>query len=196
MHDPRGKKGMGLSYAVSHKGGDHMETFHDELLQIENVCPELGLTKGLSRFDTKGKAPLIKKGEDYWGVLGDTLTFCKLSTVLVRAIKPNMVLEFFNTITGKDLTLEELLNVGERIFNLCRVYNVREGISRRDDILPDRFAESHSEGASAGHSLKNNELEKMLDEYYSLRGWDENGIPTRKTLKRINLKDISEKIEY
>jgi aldehyde:ferredoxin oxidoreductase len=145
----------------------------------------------MSRFEIKGKAPLIKAGQDYWGTLGDTLTFCKLNTVPVRAVKPHIVLDFFNAVTGKNLTMKELLAIGERVYTLCRAYNVRSGASRETDVLAERFADPHTSGGAEGQALTQADLDVMLDEYYPLRGWDPNGIPTRETLENLNLGDIA-----
>jgi aldehyde:ferredoxin oxidoreductase len=148
----------------------------------------------VSRFEINGKAPLIKAGQNYWGTLGDTLTFCKLNTIPVRAVKPKIVLEFYNAVTGKNLNMEALLAIGERVYNLCRAYNVRSGASRKTDVLPERFAVPHTEGGAEGQALTKADLAVMLDEYYPLRGWDENGIPTRETLERLNLSDIASQL--
>jgi len=72
-------------------------------------------------------------------------------------------------------------------FNLCRMFNVREGISRADDALPARLGEPLPEGASAGEIVSGEDLEKLLEEYYELRGWDKNGIPRPETLARLGL---------
>jgi aldehyde:ferredoxin oxidoreductase len=86
--------------------------------------------------------------------------------------------------------MEDFLTVGERIFNVARLFNVREGMSRKDDLLPLRFEEPLKEGGSAGEAYPRRELEKLLDEYYTLRGWSTEGIPTSETLKKLGLEDL------
>jgi aldehyde:ferredoxin oxidoreductase len=83
--------------------------------------------------------------------------------------------------------LEEFLTVGERIFNLGRLFNVREGVDRILDVLPNRFSEPLQEGGSAGEAITKEDLDRMLDEYYDLRGWSRDGIPKEETLDRLGL---------
>lgn len=187
MHDPRGKKGTGLSYATSHKGADHMESMHDEAFQRENALPELGFTKPLSRKSKAGKPLLVKTIQDYYGVMADCLVSCKFLSISPRPFSPTRIVEALNDVTGWDLSLDEFVLIGERVFNLCRTFNVREGVSRKDDILPERLAEALKEGGSAGESFTKSDLDSLLDEYYSLRGWTKNGIPTKETLHKLDL---------
>jgi aldehyde:ferredoxin oxidoreductase len=89
---------------------------------------------------------------------------------------------------GFDYDENQLRIIAERIHDLARMYSVREGISRQDDYLPKRLSEDPlKSGASAGHVITREEQDIMLDEYYELRGWDEQGIPTSETLKRVRL---------
>ncbi|MCK4585085.1 aldehyde ferredoxin oxidoreductase, partial [candidate division WOR-3 bacterium] len=81
--------------------------------------------------------------------------------------------------------------IGERIWNLTRLIAVREGVSRKDDTLPARFLEEPlPAGAAKGHFVSREELDTMLDEYYTLRGWDKNGIPTKEKLEELGLGEI------
>ncbi len=88
------------------------------------------------------------------------------------------------------------MTVGERAFNLCRAFNVREGITRKDDTLPPRLMEPLPEGPYKGETISRNALDDTLDEYYKLRGWDKKtGIPRRKTLEKLNLKYVADELE-
>jgi aldehyde:ferredoxin oxidoreductase len=187
MHDPRGKKGMGLAYATSFKGADHESSMHDEAFQRENVFPELGLTVAMDRKQFEGKAALVKTLQEYWGVMADVVTICKFPMCPPRPLKPGPLVELLNAVTGWDFTVQDFVTTGERIFNLARLFNAREGMTRKDDLLPLRFEEVLKEGGSAGESYPRKELEKLLDEYYRLRGWSAEGIPTQETLKRLGL---------
>jgi aldehyde:ferredoxin oxidoreductase len=187
MHDPRGKKGMGLAYATSFKGADHESSMHDEAYQRENALPELGFTMPMARKQFEGKAGLVKCLQEYWGVMSDAVSLCKFPMIPPRPLKTGLVVELLNAVTGWNFTLEDFLTTGERIFNLARMFNVREGASRKDDLLPLRFEEELKEGGSAGESYPRKELEKLLDEYYRLRGWNPEGIPTPETLSRLSL---------
>ena len=187
MHDPRGKKGMGLSYATANRGADHLQSIHEDALEAGGPYPELKLDEAMSRLQFEGKPYVIKITQDYFGTLADSLGICKFPMNAWRPYTPTRVAEAVNLVTGWDASLAELLTTGERIYNLCRLFNVREGISRKDDTLPVRLADPLPEGGSAGHSVTREDLGRMLDEYYKLRGWDENGIPTDGTLRRLGL---------
>jgi aldehyde:ferredoxin oxidoreductase len=187
FHDPRGKKGMGLAYATANRGACHLQTVHEDALEAGGPFPELGLDTAMSRKQLDGKAYLVKTTQDYFGSLGDTLGICKFPTNAWRPYTPTRVAQAVALVTGWDIDLGELLTAGERIFNLCRMFNVREGISRADDALPARLGEPLPEGASAGEIVSGEDLEKLLEEYYELRGWDKNGIPRPETLARLGL---------
>ncbi|NIQ04700.1 MAG: aldehyde:ferredoxin oxidoreductase, partial [Candidatus Korarchaeota archaeon] len=90
--------------------------------------------------------------------------------------------------TGWKLSVDDMKVIGERIWNLIRMFNVREGFTRKDDTLPYRIANDPLQGGKAdGHVVKPEDFNKMLDEYYKLRGWDKEGRPTKKKLKELNL---------
>ncbi|MCK4926698.1 aldehyde ferredoxin oxidoreductase C-terminal domain-containing protein, partial [Candidatus Aerophobetes bacterium] len=187
MHDPRGKKGMGLAYATALKGADHESSMHDEAFEKENALPDLGLKEPMSRKQFDGKPFLVKTLQDYWGIMSDALPICKFPMIPPRPLTPARLVKLLNLVTGWNFTIEEFLQVGERTFNLGRLFDAREGISRSDDTLPRRFAEVLSEGGSAGENLDSDSLKTMLDEYYRLRGWDNEGRPYPETLKRLGL---------
>jgi aldehyde:ferredoxin oxidoreductase len=97
--------------------------------------------------------------------------------------------------TGLELTAAELLTVGERIYNLSRAFNVREGFSRKDDHLPKRVMEEPiPEGPSAGDRVSYEELQKLLDDYYEARGWNREGIPLKARLVSLDLPDVAEAV--
>lgn len=188
MHDPRGKKGIALAYATAIKGADHESAMHDDVFERENALPELGYVKPMGRKEYQGKPLLVKKTQDLWGILSDALPICKFPMAPPRPLKPNRLVSALNFVTGWDVSLEEFLRVGERIFNLGRLFNVREGADRTLDMLPNRFSEPTPGGASAGETITKENLERMLDEYYDHRGWSKDGVPTEETLKRLELK--------
>ncbi len=103
--------------------------------------------------------------------------------------------QVLNAITGLELTGKDALRIGERIVNVERAFNVREGITKKDDSLPDRFTkEPMPSGPSKGHVCN---LDQMLDEYYNLRGWDvKTGIPTMKKLNELGLKKIAKELDH
>jgi aldehyde:ferredoxin oxidoreductase len=188
MHDPRGKKGMGLAYATAIKGADHESAMHDECFERENAITDLGFVSPVGRKEFRGKPLIVKKTQELWGVLSDALPVCKFPMVPPRPLRPERLVSALRFVTGWDISLEELLAVGERIFNLGRLFNIREGIDRSLDTLPNRFSNPLQEGGSAGEAITKEDLEKMLDEYYEHRGWSREGVPKEETLLRLGLK--------
>jgi aldehyde:ferredoxin oxidoreductase len=187
MHDPRGKKGMGLAYATAMKGADHESAMHDECFERENALTDLGFVKPIGRKEFQGKPLVVKKTQELWGVLSDALPVCKFPMAPPRPLKPGRLVSALRFVTGWDISLEEFLTVGERIFNLGRLFNVREGVDRNQDVLPNRFSERLQEGGSADEAITKEDLDRMLDEYYNLRGWSREGIPKEETLQRLGL---------
>jgi len=183
LHDPRAYTGMALSYATANRGGCHLESLS---YAIESGIPLEDLGYGednkLDPHTSIGKAELVIKLQNYMNVF-NALGLCKF--LLFGRIGPSKVTEWLNQVTGWNLTPEELLTIGERLHNLKRMYNVKLGINRKDDTLPARLLTlARNDGMAAGILP---ELDKMLEEYYHLRGWDENGIPTEKKLKELGL---------
>ncbi len=183
LHDPRAYTGMALSYATANRGGCHLESLS---YAVESGIPieDLGYGED-NRVDphtSVGKAELVIKLQNYMDVL-NALGLCKF--LLFGRIGPTKVTEWLNYVTGWNLTPEELLIIGERLHNLKRMYNVRLGINRKDDTLPARLLTLARDDGMAAGVLP--ELDKMLEEYYRLRGWDENGIPSKEKLKQLNL---------
>ena len=187
MHDPRGKKGMGLNYATNNRGADHLQIIHEEAMEAGGPFPELGLDSSMKRTELEGKPFLVKTTQDYFGVLPDSLGVCKFPLNAWRPFTPKRLTTAVNYVTGWDLSLEDLMTNGERIYNLCRLFNIREGVTRENDTVPVRLSEPFSEGNTAGETLTKEDLSKMLDEYYDLRGWDREGIPTEETLRRLEI---------
>jgi aldehyde:ferredoxin oxidoreductase len=187
MHDPRGKKGMGLAYATAIKGADHESAMHDECFERENALLELGFTKPLGRKVFQGKPLIVKKTQELWGILSDALPVCKFPMAPPRPLRPQRLVSALRFVTGWDMSLEEFLTVGERIFNLGRLFNVKEGVNRDLDVLPDRFSNPLQEGGSAGEAITKQDLERMREEYYDLRGWSKEGVPKKETLSRLGI---------
>lgn len=170
VYDPRGAKGMGLTYATSPKGAHHM------------VAPVFGgeMAAG-NRFEEEGKETLVRNTQLNF-VTVDSFGIC--STCQTGFGRPDQ-LKAFQLVTGVELTEEKLLFNAERIFNMEKMYNVRNGFSRKDDTLPKRFTqEGMAFGESKGQVVN---LEKMLDNYYAVMGWDKDGIPTAEKLKELGL---------
>lgn len=171
-YDPRGAMGQALNYATSNRGGCHLTGY---LIAMEL----LGVPKLIDRLSIAAKADQLVLKQNQSAV-EDSLIICKF---VGFALGFDFQIRFLRAVTGRDdLTIAELVKIGERIYNLERLFNVREGFTRIDDNLPERFLKEHLPG---GRIVP---LDKLLDEYYHVRGWDDNGIPTDEVLEKLNLK--------
>jgi aldehyde:ferredoxin oxidoreductase len=171
-YDPRGVKGLGFSYATSNRGGCHTRAYL--------VAPEiLRKPKAIDPYTLAGKAGHTKIFQDRFAAV-DSLVVCKFAFFGVGEEEYANIL---SAVTGVDFTSEDLMLVGERIWNVERLYNLREGFSKGDDMLPDRFFEEEVNE----RVIDREEFLKTRDEYYRMRGWDDNGVPTERTLKRLGI---------
>ncbi|MDD1704025.1 MAG: aldehyde ferredoxin oxidoreductase family protein [Methanoregula sp.] len=174
-YDPRGLQGQGLSYATGVRGGDHINGYM--------VSPEvLGLPQKLDPFTNEGKAVWTKTFQDLTAAI-DAAGIC-LFTSLAPMGAPDYA-ALVTAVTGMPVDESELLRIGERIWNVQKLFNVRVGYTKVDDTLPDRLlTEPLKEGDPAGHVWRR---EPLLDEYYAARGWDAEGIPTPAKLAELRL---------
>jgi len=200
MHEPRGKKGLGISYVTSNRGACHLQAEHDDIFEDEKwLCSDIGLDRTLTPRDRlylgREKAKLVKIAGDLWS-LYDSLSVCLFTAYPEGGIGVRRLNDIVVAATGWDTTLDELMVVGERAFNLCRAFNIREGITRKDDTLPARLMEPLREGPYEGEAISQNALNEVLDHYYELRGWDKKtGIPTRRKLEKLELKYVADELE-
>lgn len=192
-HDPRAANSFAVMYATSSLGACHTDAVGATLVEDyipgyagALLFPELGYATRLSRFETKGKGELTAKMQ-HFKCMVDSLVVC-MFLINHQRVQASHFVELLNSITGWDMDLAEFMKTGERIFNLKRMFNVRRGISRKDDVLPPRIlTHKRGEGGAAEH-LPN--LGAMLSEYYAYRGWSEEGIPTREKLAELGLLDM------
>ena len=173
-YDPRGMQGQGLVFATGNRGACH---------ETGNMLgPEvLAIPRLIDRFATQGKAGIVSVHQNSAAVV-DSLVYCKFANLAVAE-------EFFartlTAVTGEYFTADDLMMVGERVWTLERLYNLRAGFTKADDTLPNRMLdEPVADGPSEGFTVK---LDPMLEEYYAFRGWDQNGVPTPETLKELSL---------
>ena len=170
VYDPRGAKGMALTYATSPKGAHHMlaTTFGAEL------------STG-TRFEIEGKGNL-ERDHQFSMAIVDSIALC---STMRAGIPLDNLLKAYTTVTGIDHDITSLLKAAERIVNLERLYNVNLGMDRRNDTLPKRFLEeSLPSGESKGQIV---ELDALLDDYYNVMGWNSNGVPMEEKLKELEL---------
>jgi aldehyde:ferredoxin oxidoreductase len=201
MHEPRGKRGVGLMYAVAERGACHMEWEHDDMWDPEtSLRPELGLAedyvpeRGLLEYGMS-KARIAKIAGDLWSMC-NSLVVCVFDIYPGGGLEHITLLGILNAATGWNMTIREYMQVGERGINLARAFNARENLTRKDDALPRRLMEPLPDGLFAGKPFTQKMLDTMLDNYYELRGWDKNtGIPTKTKLNDIGLESVATKLE-
>lgn len=169
-YDPRGMQGQGLGYATSNRGGCHLR---GNMLGFE----VLGTPKLVDPDATGGKAGLLIVAQ-HLGAALDSLSLCKFSSF---ALSEEHYARLYSAVTGFKMGGQELLLAGERIWNLERLYNLREGFTAGDDRLPTRLLEDPNEQGQVV------DLAPMLEEYYRFRGWDQEGVPRPEKLERLGL---------
>ncbi|MBI2528042.1 MAG: aldehyde ferredoxin oxidoreductase family protein [Candidatus Rokubacteria bacterium] len=176
-HSARALKGMSIGYATATRGGSHHDT-----------RPTPQYAQGFDRRSPDGKSEFAARSQ-HATALGDSLVLCRFTAergfgLYVEEPYARML----RAITGWDAGVEELERVGERVINLERLFNVREGVGRAADVLPWRVMhEPIPDGPSAGMRCPPEELSAMLDRYYAFRGWDADGVPTPGRLTALGL---------
>jgi len=188
--EPRAQKSMGLAAVTAARGADHLYAFpvldeagfDDEIRERfgEEYLPEMA-----ERLNPKYKGIMVKECEDFMVVV-ESLGLCKYGTQIPPEFYYEDVALALKVHNGLEFTRASLQTIGERIVNLNRLFNVKRGVTRADDNLPDRLTK---EGAPLGPAKGEVvELDQMLDEYYLKRGWDnETGIPYASTLRHLGL---------
>lgn len=184
-HDPRAYNSVALGYATSNRGACHLQGF-THMFEKSVTMPEMGYPEIQDRFGTEGKGRLVAKCQDLMCLL-DSIKMCKFS--LGGGAKVTQMVQWLNYVTGWDVTVEEFLTTGERLYNLKRLFNVRCGVSRKDDTLPPRIL-THKRG-SGGAADNLPPFNAMLAEYYAERGWSEEGIPTKEKLCALGLEEYA-----
>jgi aldehyde:ferredoxin oxidoreductase len=176
-YDPRGAQGMGLAYAVSNRGACHLRSY---ILGSE----VLGIPKLLDRMLT-GEKVSLEITLEHLNAAVDSLSLCRFTTF---ALSEEYFSRMLTSVTGIEYTETDLMRIGERIWNLERLYNVRAGFSRSDDTLPPRLLdEPIVDGPAAGQVCR---LDEMLPGYYRARGWDADGNPLPHKLEELGLAHV------
>ena len=181
MHDPRAFSGMAVTYATSPRGGCHL---HSDFYNVEigGEIPELGILVSPREQWTESskiKAQMVARHQD-WRSVYDALIMCKFANLPV-----NIIIKLLNSVTGWQVTPQDLLKSGERIFNMKRLVNLKFGLTPEDDRLPKLLLEPLPNGGAAG---KVPDIKLMLDEYYRFREWDKsNGKPAKRKLEELGL---------
>lgn len=177
-YDPRGFHGMSLTLSTNNRGGCHLRSY---LVSTEAISTPFAI----NRFESKGKAGLAKLYQDLTTTI-DSMVACLFTSF---ALNPELYAKLVGSVMGIEMDGIDLLKTGERIWTIEKLFNLREGKSRKDDTLPDRVLNNpFSSGLSKGHKI---EFEELLDGYYEVRGWTHEGIPTAEKLEELGLTNES-----
>jgi len=193
MHDPRGKYNLGMSYAISEIGADHLVVPHDpslanpDSISFKNAFP-LGITIAqpprLFSDEKMHHFYILERWVSFEKVVG----YCFFGPAPRSFIHPDDVILSVKSATGWDFSIDEALQIGERATNMARLFNLREGFSRQDDNLPERLYHGLENGALQGEAMPRAEFENALTVLYGLKGWDpETSRPSRAKLAELSL---------
>jgi len=173
-YDPRVVQGQGLAYATNNRGGDHTRAYL--------ISPEvLGLPEKIDAQENTGKASWVKTFQELTAII-DSAGLCIFTSFAMGA--PDYLALIKNS-TGFSWDEAEMMKAGERIWNLEREFNLRAGIDPSQDTLPDRLLKDEIKTGPGKGNV--NRLDTMLPNYYELRGWSKDGIPTDEKLKELEI---------
>jgi aldehyde:ferredoxin oxidoreductase len=181
MHDPRAYISNALNYAVGNRGACHIDCA-GFVFESGLPFPDFGYNGPMDRFSTDGKALLTMRSHDLM-TLYDAIGVCKF--YFIPGHGPTIFNEWIHFATGWDYDFDGIMQVGERIFTMKRMFNVRRGAAAKDDYLAKRLMKIPQRDDIPPVSPE--KLEVMRHEYYQLRGWNEQGIPTEEKLKALGL---------
>jgi aldehyde:ferredoxin oxidoreductase len=192
MHDPRGKKSLALAYALSPTGADHMEAPHDPL--YEGFHPDghplggLGLIEPVKMLDFgPRKVRAYYYTQQVWSFY-NSVGMCDFVGTPLNALAIEQFVSYINSVTGWNMSLYELMKVGERSNTLARLFNCREGFTPADDVLPQRMHEGIGNGALKGERVDPDQFLAARRLYYEMAGWDANtGQPTAARLAELEV---------
>lgn len=191
-YDLRGLKASALGFMTSTRGGCHLRSSMYDF--------DLNGWRGVDRFKAdKSYGGIVKEREDLWAII-DSLILCKFIRGVVYNPKSpadayKKFSELYMLVTGIEMTSDKLRKAGERIYNLEKAYNVREGWVRKDDSPPPRIMKDPiQDGPSKGSLVTKEEFEMMLDAYFDARGWTSDGIPTKQKLGELGLDDVAKDV--
>jgi len=185
MHEPRSKPGMGVGYAISPTGADHMHTMHDTgyARRIGGTIRALGVSQTVPVQDLSPAKVRILLYNSLWQHVKNCFVFCDFVPLGM-----NRLIELVNGITGWNTNTWELMKVGERCITLEQVFNVRAGRTKAADNLPRRFFTPLTSGPMQGVSINEEEFKQAIDTYYAMVGWDrESGAPTPAKLQELGI---------
>ena len=200
MHDPRGKVGVGIGYAINEAGADHLTSAHDPMIAnpdsvgFKGAAP-LGITAVPARELSARKVRNYYIMEN-WTSAEKVTGMCFFGPTPRSFIQVDELVSALRAATGWDIDAQEIMRIGERATNLARAFNVREGFTRQDDVLPERLHQPMENGALAGVAIPKAEFENALTQVYQLKGWDpQTTAPTRAKLRELGIEWVADLLE-
>jgi aldehyde:ferredoxin oxidoreductase len=194
MHEPRLKRVLGLGYTVSHTGAEHVRNLHDTMItsagrNVGNLS-SLGVHEPLPLEDLGPRKIRAYMYWTNWRCTDNCLLFCIFlpwnyiqKTEIVRAV------------TGWNTTTWELMKTGERVTNMARACNLREGFTKKDDWLPERFFQPQTSGPLSKTTVNPRKFRAALRMYYGMMGWDKNGVPTKSKLGELGIEWVAKMLQ-
>ena len=181
-YDPRGTQGLGLNYATSPIGASHMRG-------DTPYCELLGVPVKIDGLTWADKPPIVVKWQNVFSLI-DAAGLCVFFSIRYLCdptleIRPAGIMDLLNAATGAGYTLDELEKIGDRILNAERLFLLRAGFDRRHDSLPERFTKTPMPDGPAKGVVCH--LDEMLEQYYQIRGWSQDGLPTEEKLNALGL---------
>ena len=193
MHEPRLSKGLGLGYMVNPHGADHMDNMMDILMSgygtklamsLDDALP-LGL-EPTALEDGGPRKIAYFKAHHCKRIISDCLLLCHFLPYSF-----SQIVHLVTAVTGWDTTVMEQIRVAERVLTLCRLFNLKAGLTAKDDKLPERFFQPTPDGALKDKALNPEEMEAAKRYYYDLMGWDENGVPKAGKLEELGIEEFA-----
>ena len=175
-YDPRAFNGMSLAYATNNRGADHLRAFTP-------AAEIFGMPYMLDPGSPEGKAELVVSLQNENSIHDST----GLCLFISAGNDLDDIRKLLEGVTGLEFTMDDMNTIGERVWNLERVFNLKAGLTKADDTLPDRILKDAISGDSNPAKGRVGQLDKMLPEYYSLRGWDQEGKPTEAKLEMLGI---------
>lgn len=182
-YDLRGLKACALGFSTSTRGGCH----------LRSSMYDFDLKGKIDRFKADKKiGQIVKDREDLWAIV-DSLILCKFIRGVLSTF--DKLAELYTLVTGFKMTARRLREAGERIYNLEKAYNVREGWTKKDDYPPPRVVKDPiPDGVAKGALVTKKEFESMLGAYFAARGWTQEGIPTKRKLAELGLNRVAKDV--
>ncbi len=195
MHDPRGKVGLGIGYAISPTGADHCHNMHDDEYQAGsggfNDLMELGIQEPLSLLDLSPAKVHMFQCVANWEHFKNCAVIC-----MFLPFNHSQIMQLVSGATGWNTSVFELMKVGERALALARAFNAREGYTAKDDIIPERLYEAFSSGPLKDKEIDRETMHQAIQTYYKMAGWDpERAVPTAEKLQELGLDWVVEELD-